>query len=163
MPTTPRHPIHIPYFVDRFRTADPELLRQTLNQVMSELHRYLRYLGDSSDQTMQNFDTLDAEILDLQFISVSVPPIGLGQSPYEVQPDDEVLLVDATDGAVTVLLPIAIDNQGRVITIKKIDSSANFVTVDGNGALLDSDPDFDLELEDEVIEVVGDGTAWWII
>lgn len=61
MATKPRFPIHTPYFVDRFRTDDPELMRQTLNQVMSELHRYLRYLGDSNDNVQENFEIVDSE------------------------------------------------------------------------------------------------------
>ncbi len=163
MPTTQRYPIHVPYFVDRFRTADPELLRQTLNQVMSELHRYLRYLNDGNDGNQQNFVNVDIDIGNLVSISISVPPIGPGQSPYAVQPGDKILLVDALMGPVTILLPVALQNKGRLLTIKKIDRSGNLVTIDGAGALLDSDPDFDLELEDEVIEVVSDGTGYWIL
>ncbi|HUW55536.1 MAG TPA: hypothetical protein VMZ92_02800 [Planctomycetota bacterium] len=53
-----RHPIHVPYLVDRLRTvppkdladaADADSLNQSFNSIMSELHRYLRYLQDADD------------------------------------------------------------------------------------------------------------------
>ena len=53
-----RHPIHVPYLVDRLRTvppkdladaADADSLNQSFNSIMGELHRYLRYLQDADD------------------------------------------------------------------------------------------------------------------
>jgi hypothetical protein len=41
---------------------------------------------------------------------------------------------DASGGAFTVTLPVAADNLGRKILIKKIDSSANAVTISGTGS-----------------------------
>ena len=71
MATTKRFTIHVPYLVDRIRTtspqdpklADPEAIRQSFNQMMSELHRYLRYLNDSSDGTQENFGVVDEDIV----------------------------------------------------------------------------------------------------
>jgi len=163
MPTTRRYAIHPPYLVNRVRSEEPVDIQKTLNQVFGELHRWIRYIRDAGDQGQANFIGLDIDINNLKFLTVSSPPIGPGQSPYTVQPGDNILLVDALTGPVTILLPNALQNKGRLLTIKKIDRSGNLVTVNGAGALLDSDPDFDLELEDEVIEVVSSGTAYWII
>jgi hypothetical protein len=44
-----------------------------------------------------------------------------------------VYLCDATSGAITVNLPTAVGNTA-MFTIKKTDSSANSVTIDGNGS-----------------------------
>jgi len=66
MPTIPRFPIHIPYFLNRFRTDDPEEIRVTANQVMSELHRYLRYLGNTTDNDQSNFQIIDGEVETLE-------------------------------------------------------------------------------------------------
>lgn len=44
----------------------------------------------------------------------------------------DVILVDASSGAVTITLP-PITRDGKVFDIKKVDSSANAVTVDGDG------------------------------
>jgi hypothetical protein len=46
---TRRYAIHPPYLVNRVRTEDLEL-KQSLNTVMSELHRYLRYLTNQVDR-----------------------------------------------------------------------------------------------------------------
>jgi hypothetical protein len=47
---------------------------------------------------------------------------------------NQIILVDATSGAVTVTLPTAASNGGKSIEVKKIDSSTNAVIVDANGA-----------------------------
>lgn len=48
---------------------------------------------------------------------------------------DEVLLVNATGGAVTVtLLPLAQVGEGFLLGVVKTDASANAVTIDGSGA-----------------------------
>lgn len=48
--------------------------------------------------------------------------------------DDVIVLVDATAGAVTVNLYTAVGNKARKVTVVKVDSSANAVTVDPSGA-----------------------------
>jgi hypothetical protein len=47
---------------------------------------------------------------------------------------DHTLLCDATAGAITVNLPAAAGCAGRIYNIKKIDASANAVTLDGNSS-----------------------------
>jgi len=46
---------------------------------------------------------------------------------------DALLLVSTGGGAVTVTLPPAGLNLGRRFTVKKMDASANNITLDGNG------------------------------
>lgn len=53
-------------------------------------------------------------------------------SPYAALPEDEYIECDATSGNIVVDLP-AVSN-GKVFIVKKVDASANTVTVDGNGA-----------------------------
>ena len=52
---------------------------------------------------------------------------------YTVSPTDSDIYVDATSGNKTVSLPAA-TGTGRILTIKKIDSSANTVTVAASGS-----------------------------
>jgi hypothetical protein len=47
---------------------------------------------------------------------------------------DHTVLCDASGAALTVTLPPAADNKGKVLVVKKTDASANAVTVDGAGA-----------------------------
>lgn len=53
---------------------------------------------------------------------------------YSAVSTDEVILVDAFNGAVTITLPRVSTVNGQLLRIKKVDSSANAVTVDGYGA-----------------------------
>lgn len=54
-------------------------------------------------------------------------------SPYTVPGWGYHVDVDASGGAVTVNLPTAVGNAGALIEVRKTDSSANTVTVDGSG------------------------------
>lgn len=49
---------------------------------------------------------------------------------------DQLVLVNALAGAVTVKLPATL-SKGSVFAVKKIDASANVVTIDGNGHTID--------------------------
>lgn len=55
-------------------------------------------------------------------------------SAYTATYNDEGIMCDATSAAFTVTLPTAVGIRGKRFTITKTDSSANAVTVDGNGA-----------------------------
>jgi hypothetical protein len=55
--------------------------------------------------------------------------IVFADSPYTVVPRDFALLCDCTGGAITVNLPAVVVSNGREITVKKIDSTGNAVTV----------------------------------
>jgi hypothetical protein len=78
--------------------------------------------------------------------------------------NEEVILCDATGGAFTINLPAAASSAERVYCIKKTDSSANAVTVDGNasetidGALTQS-----IAVQYSSITIVCDGTSWFIL
>lgn len=90
---------------------------------------------------------------------VTASPIKEFTAAISLDSTHRVVLCDASGGAFTVTLPDPIHIGWRYL-IKKTDSSAYAVTVAGT---IDGDTNFDLELQDEVIEVVADGTAWWII
>ena len=52
---------------------------------------------------------------------------------YSVQPIDTFIYCDATTGAQTINLPAA-TGSGRILTVKKIDSSFNDITIQANGS-----------------------------
>ncbi|MEE8208537.1 MAG: hypothetical protein V3T88_06260 [Nitrosomonadaceae bacterium] len=67
--------------------------------------------------------------------NLNVIQIDFSESPFQSLTSDELIEVDATDGPVVVLLfGFA---TGENVMIKKIDSSANTVTVNGNGVNID--------------------------
>lgn len=74
------------------------------------------------------------------------------------------VMVDATGGAVTVTLPAAAANKHRSYIVKKIDVSANAVTVDGNGAeTIDDSATYSLASQYDKVQILSDGTEWWVI
>jgi hypothetical protein len=85
-------------------------------------------------------------------------------TPYTVVVTDRTILIDATAGAKVVDLPTAASSKWRILTIKKIDASANVVTVDGNGAeTIDGAATYVLTAQYEAVTVQSDGTTWWVI
>lgn len=75
---------------------------------------------------------------------------------------DDVILVDATSGAVTLTLPPAAAAQE--MGIKKIDVSGNAVTVDGDSAeTIDGSTTVVLPSQYDAIRIASDGTTWWIL
>lgn len=81
---------------------------------------------------------------------------------YTITVGDDVVLVDATTGAITVTLPKAGPYVGISFTVKKIDASANAVTVDGDGAeTIDGAANTPLAAQWDRVTVVSNGTAWF--
>ncbi len=76
---------------------------------------------------------------------------------------DDLVYCDASSGAITVTLPAASGNSGRPLRIKKIDSSANTVTIDGNGSeTIDDGLTAVLTDQYESVDLVCDGANWYI-
>lgn len=77
---------------------------------------------------------------------------------------DSVLLVDATAGAVTVNVPAAADYTDRQWIVKKIDASANAVTLDAAGAnTIDGAGTLALTSQWDRAHIASNGTAWFVI
>lgn len=74
-----------------------------------------------------------------------------------------VILCDATSAAFTVNLPNATTNNEKVYFIKKVDSSANKVTIDGNGTqTIDGSLTQDLK-KGEALTIISDGSNWQVL
>lgn len=75
---------------------------------------------------------------------------------------DEIVYVDASGGAVTITLPDARRFWGFPFTVKKIDASANVVTVSAP-VNIDGATTYPIAAQYEVARVVSDGTQWWTV
>lgn len=74
------------------------------------------------------------------------------------------LLADATSAAFTVNLPTAATAAGQTFNIKKIDSSANTVTIDPNGAeTIDGASTLVLNTQWQSAQIQSNGTAWYVL
>jgi hypothetical protein len=78
--------------------------------------------------------------------------------------DESIILVDATSADVTITLPPVAGIDDRIYKIKKIDSSANIVIIDGNASeLIDGELTQRLILKSDEITLVACSGAWQII
>jgi hypothetical protein len=75
---------------------------------------------------------------------------------------DYIVLVNANAGNVTYTLPDAAGNSGRVLKVKRTDSSANTLTVSSAGGQIDGAATANLAGLN-VVTVVSDGSDWYII
>lgn len=83
---------------------------------------------------------------------------------YTATLSDDVILVDAGSGAVTIALPAASTASGKRYTIKKTDVGTNAVTVDPNGSeTIDGATTLAIAGQGDAYTIVSNGTAWWII
>ncbi len=105
------------------------------------------------------------------------PPFVAGESPtvylvssksddFAISPSDHngVFVVDASSAPVTVTLPPATGLNGFRFHIKKIDVTANAVTVDADGSeTIDGSLTVVISGQNDSIPVNGDGTNWIIL
>lgn len=83
---------------------------------------------------------------------------------YTATTSDNVILCDATSAAFAVTLYASSGNGGRKLHIKKTDSTANAVTVDGNASeTIDGGTTAVITAQYESITIVCDGSNWHII
>lgn len=84
---------------------------------------------------------------------------------YTAKPDDGIILVDTSGGAVTVTLPLASGLKTKVFTIKKNTSSANNITIARSGSdTIDGATSKTVSgTSYEYTRLVSDGSNWWSV
>lgn len=84
-------------------------------------------------------------------------------SPYTILATDDIVLANATSGAITATLPTAASITGREITIIKTDSSANVVTIatTSSQTINGSTNDY-LPNQYDKVTYISDGSNWLI-
>lgn len=76
----------------------------------------------------------------------------------------EYLLVTTGASAFTVNLPTAADNTGRIITIRKVDTGAGKITVDGEGSeTIDGNTTVGIWYVNNFLTLLCTGSAWLIV
>lgn len=72
---------------------------------------------------------------------------------------DYTVLADATVGALAVTLPSAASSNGRILNVKKVDGSANLVTVSGD-ASIDGSSTYPIAFQNQSVTLQCNGTIW---
>jgi len=124
--------------------------------------------GGANELTAENLST---GLSDGQFMKASggtfVGAAGTGnfvnvttQTADYTASDGDVVLADASGGAITITLPSPSTNAW--VQVKKTDSSTNAVTVDGGGNNIDGASSFDITTQYESYTMVSDGSNWFV-
>ena len=83
---------------------------------------------------------------------------------YTATSSDFTILCDATTAAFTVTLPAAASNPGRIYNVKKIDASANAVTIQGSAAeTVDGSNTKAVTAQWQNVQLHSNGAAWFIL
>lgn len=83
---------------------------------------------------------------------------------YTAVPAFPIILADASGAGFTITLPTAASSTNQKFTIKKIDSSVNVVTIQGNGAeTIDGVNTQTLNAQWQSYVMVSNGTSWFLI
>ncbi|WEK38022.1 MAG: hypothetical protein P0Y53_10970 [Candidatus Pseudobacter hemicellulosilyticus] len=84
-------------------------------------------------------------------------------SSYILNNTDEFVAANATALPFTIILPTAQGKVGQTYTIKKVDASANAVTlVASSSQRIDGEPEYQLTAQWKCITVVSDGINWMV-
>ena len=95
--------------------------------------------------------------------SLNVKSFTVQNASYSVLPNDYTVLMNATGGAISITLPAAASNNGRILVIGKADETNNVLTIAG-GVLKQSVTTNITSINYLVsFTIQCDGTNWWII
>lgn len=87
----------------------------------------------------------------------------VADSPYTLTSETGYLRCNAVGGNMTINLPAAVGN-GRLVTIKKIDSSTNTVTIDGSGTeTIDGATTYILNTQYQGVQIIDCASGVWDI
>lgn len=96
--------------------------------------------------------------------STSHPIETITASSDTLDDTNHIVLCDATSNAITINLPAASGSSGLIYHIKKVDSSINIITIDPNGSeLIDGDTTKEITEQHTSVQIVCDGSAWYVI
>jgi len=96
--------------------------------------------------------------------SFPIKSIAFVDSPYAVLEADYTILADASGGNVEVNLPNAQNYEGRICNVKKIDASANAVSmIDLTPNDIDGALSKDISIQWVSVTIQSDGSNWYII
>lgn len=129
-----------------------EIGRLNTTAVLADSNTFLIYINGVLRQITA------AEAKNYFSSNLNITNVTFADSPYQSVTSDEVINVDASGGNVTVLLYALA--EGEQIRVKKIDASANTVTIDGNGANIDGASTKIISSQYDSDHLVG-GTSEW--
>lgn len=83
---------------------------------------------------------------------------------YTATANDNTILANTQAGAVTITLPTSVGISGKLYTIKKIDATANIVTISTTSSqTIDGSTSYTMNTAYSGVNIQSDNANWWII
>jgi hypothetical protein len=113
---------------------------------------------------LSSTQTLAAKTLTNPLLNGKRAAITTRTSAYTATTSDHTILCNATTAAFTVTLPTAVGNTGQMYSIKKIDASANAITIATTSSqTIDGVTTRTLSTQYQGVTVQSDGANWHVI
>lgn len=107
-------------------------------------------------KTINVKDTIKARGISLNIVTKT--------SNYNATSSDHVIIGNATSASFTITLPPTLRGKGIIYHIKKIDSSGNTITLDGNASeTIDGETTKVISVQYDNVMLISDGSNWHII
>jgi hypothetical protein len=128
-------------------------------RVESDNNTHMLFVDGSTDKVGINTDTPNSGL----HVNTSVTFAGKAVTQnYTVLATDHMIFVNASGGNITITLPTAVGIIGRQYIIKRVEGSANSVTIDPNASeTIEGDATMSLVGQRSVV-IVSDNSNWWI-
>ena len=118
----------------------------------------VRLFGDYSDLTDQSWT------LTVNRSGFIIPTRTVTAGSHSLTEADNVIFANAAGGGVTVDVYNTSSNAGAMVTIKKIDTTNNIVTITTEGGdSIDGQSEFYLQAPYDSVTLVSDGSNWYVI
>ena len=83
---------------------------------------------------------------------------------YTLTSIDDIILASASGAGFTLTLPSYVNVAGKIFEIKKIDSTANTVTIDADGSeTIDGNLNIPLFTQYDSLTLTAGSAGWWIV
>lgn len=124
---------------------DERPAREYMNWLFYILDQWVKYLESVTDEKKINVVTI-------------------ASSPYTVLTTDQVVFGDCTTGSQIHTLPPVSGNAGMRVTFKKVDATANTMTIEGDGIeTIDGQLNQVIDFQYTSITMVCDGAKWLLV
>lgn len=132
---------------------------------MSEVRSALRVTGATVPELVASVNNVLARLLGQDKrrwnLEPARKPVVTVTAAYTATEGDMVIRVDATSAPVTVSLPPAASVKGLTLFVKKLDASANAVTVDADASeTIDGATTAATTTQYDVFRLLSNGTSW---
>lgn len=132
---------------------------------MTEIRSTLRISGLTVKEVVDSMNTVLARLQGQDRRRYGVEParkpIQSVSANYAAGEGDMVIRVDATGGGRTITLPPAASMKGLTLFVKKLDATANAVTVDADGGeLIDGATTAATTTQYAVLRLLSNGSSW---